>query len=80
MKVKTLGWLEAVAFSFLSCIIRKENLGAFIGEGFNSEEFQPGGLHEKHTVAAWNLGNHLNICLKTGKPRKPLTGNIPDKY
>jgi hypothetical protein len=32
-----------------------------------------GGLHEKHAVATWNIGNHLNICfLKTqetqGKP------------
>jgi len=22
-----------------------------------------GGLHEKHVVATWNLGNHLSICL-----------------
>ena len=29
-----------------------------------------GGLHEKHVVATWNLGNHLTICLDTGKPRK----------
>ena len=21
-----------------------------------------GGLHEKHVVATWNLGNHLSIC------------------
>ena len=21
-----------------------------------------GGLHEKHVVAIWNLGNHLSIC------------------
>ena len=25
-------------------------------------EFQSGGLHEKHVVATWNLGNHLSIC------------------
>jgi len=24
-----------------------------------------GGLHEKHVVATWNLGNHLSICLRT---------------
>ena len=24
-----------------------------------------GGLHEKHVVATWNLGNHLSICLYT---------------
>ena len=22
-----------------------------------------GGLHEKHVVASWNVGNHLSICL-----------------
>jgi len=27
-----------------------------------------GGLHEKHVVATWNLGNHLSI--DTEKPRK----------
>jgi len=26
-------------------------------------KFKSGGLHEKHVVATWNLGNHLNICL-----------------
>jgi len=25
--------------------------------------FKLGGLHEKHVVATWNLGNHLSICL-----------------
>jgi len=27
-----------------------------------STEFKSGGLHEKHVVATWNLGNHLSIC------------------
>lgn len=27
------------------------------------EKFKHGGLHEKHAVATWNLGSHLNICL-----------------
>ena len=26
-------------------------------------KFKSGGLHEKHVVANWNLGNHLSICL-----------------
>ena len=26
-------------------------------------KFKPGGLHEKHVVATWNVGNHLSICL-----------------
>jgi len=25
--------------------------------------FKSGGLHKKHVVATWNLGNHLSICL-----------------
>ena len=25
-------------------------------------EFKSGGLHEKHVVATWNLGNRLSIC------------------
>jgi hypothetical protein len=42
--------------------------------------FKSGGLHEKHAVATWNLGNHFSICLKTqenqGKPvsRWPVAG------
>ena len=24
-------------------------------------KFKTGGLHEKHVVATWNLGNHLSI-------------------
>jgi hypothetical protein len=26
-------------------------------------KFKTGGLHEKHVVAAWNLGSHLSIYL-----------------
>ena len=29
-----------------------------------SNKFKSGGLHEKHVVATWNLGNHLIVCLK----------------
>jgi len=28
-----------------------------------TNKFKPVGLHEKHVVATWNLGNHLSICL-----------------
>ena len=30
-----------------------------------TNKFKSGGLHEKHVVATWNLGNHLSICLGT---------------
>jgi len=26
-------------------------------------EFKSEGLHEKHVVATWSLGNNLSICL-----------------
>ena len=25
-------------------------------------KFKYGGLHEKHVLATWNVGNHLSIC------------------
>jgi len=28
-------------------------------------QFKSGGLHEKHVVATWNVGNRLSICLCT---------------
>ena len=27
-----------------------------------TNKFKSGGLHEKHVVATWNVGNHLRIC------------------
>jgi len=47
-------------------------------------KFKSGGLHEKHVVATWNLGNHLNICFwaqrNQEKPvsRWPVAG--PSEY
>jgi hypothetical protein len=29
----------------------------------NKFTFKAGGLHEKHVVATWNLGNHLSVRL-----------------
>jgi len=28
-------------------------------------EFKSAGLHEKHVVATWSVGNRLSICLWT---------------
>jgi len=28
-----------------------------------TNKFKSGGLHEKHVVATWNVGNHRSICL-----------------
>ena len=30
---------------------------------FVTNKFKSEGLHEKHVVATWNVGNHLSICL-----------------
>ena len=39
-----------------------------------STRFNSGGLHEKHVVATWSLGNHLSICLQTqGNQEKPMS-------
>ena len=40
-----------------------------------TNKFKPEGLHEKHVVATWNLGNHLSICL-FAEPTRPRTSVI----
>ena len=45
-------------------------------------EFKSRGLHEKHVVATWNLGSHLNICFQTQRneenpvSRWPVAGQV----
>jgi len=37
-------------------------------------KFKSGGLHEKHVVATWTLGNHLSICFQAqGNQEKPVS-------
>ena len=37
-------------------------------------KFKSGGLHEKHVVATWNVGNRLSICFwAQGNQEKPLS-------
>ena len=37
-------------------------------------KFKSGGLHEKHVVATWNVGNHLSICFwAQGNQEKPVS-------
>ena len=37
-------------------------------------EFKLGGLHEKHVMATWNLGNHLSICFQAQENQeKPVS-------
>ena len=34
--------------------------------------FKSGGLHEKHVLATWDLGNHLSICFRHKETKKNL--------
>ena len=46
----------------------KQNMKLF------TTRFKSGGLHEKHVVATWNVGNRLSICLQTqGNREKPVS-------
>jgi hypothetical protein len=38
-------------------------LCTYINMKQGSKKFKSGGLHEKHAIATWSLGNHLSICL-----------------
>ena len=39
-----------------------------------TNNFKSGGLHEKHVVATWNVGNRRSICLETqGNQEKPVS-------
>jgi len=37
-----------------------------------TNKFKSRGLHEKHVVATWNLGNHLNIAYRRSETKKNL--------
>jgi len=42
-----------------------------------TNKFKSGGLHEKHVVATWNLGNHLSICSQTQGKQEKLVSRWP---
>ena len=42
-----------------------------------TNKFKSGGLHEKHVVATWNLGNHLSVCIQTQGNQKKLVSRWP---
>ena len=39
------------------CFTFKQNMKSV------TNKFKSGGLHEKHIVATWNVGNRLSVCL-----------------
>ena len=47
-------WLLPGGSGYFTCIQNMKLVTA---------RFKSGGLHEKHVVATWNVGNRLSICL-----------------
>jgi len=44
-------------------------------------KFKSGWLHEKHVVATWELGNHLNFCFQAqGNQEKPVSRRGQAKF
>ena len=49
----------------------KQNMKLF------TSKFKSGGLHEKHVMATWNVGNHLSVCLWTqGNQENPVSRQL----
>jgi len=46
-------WAVTFGSGYFTCIQNMKLL---------TTKFNSGGLHEKHVVATWNLGNHLSVC------------------
>jgi hypothetical protein len=42
-----------------NCIILKSNFDDLAVMRLNSDEFKPGGMHEKHAVVTWEPSQHL---------------------
>jgi len=47
-------WLSPGCSGYFTC---KRNMRLV------TNKFKSGGLHEKHVVATWNVGNRLSVCL-----------------
>ena len=47
-------WLLTGGSGYFTC---KQNMKLV------TTEYKSGGLHEKHVVATWNVGNRLSVCL-----------------
>jgi hypothetical protein len=44
------------------CITLNKNLSFLQSTGYKSDEFESEGLHDKHEVATWRLGNILSFA------------------
>ena len=47
-------WLSPGGSGYFTC---KQNMKLV------TTRFKSGGLHEKHVVTTWNVGNRLSVCL-----------------
>jgi len=41
-----------------------------------TNKFKSGGLHEKHVVATWNVGNRLSICIYVNWTKMEFSGGV----
>ena len=56
LKMRTFCWLEVSGYDYVLTQCKQNRK-------LVANKFKSGGLHEKHVVATWNLGNRLSICL-----------------
>ena len=56
MYLLTAIWLLPGGSGYFTCT---QNMKLF------TARFKTGGLHEKHVVATWNVGNRLNVIVET---------------
>jgi len=62
----TLGIKKQLIYLFTAVGLSPGGSGYFIcKQNMKSvtNKFKSGGLHEKHVVATWNVGNRLSVCL-----------------
>ena len=58
-------FLQAINSDISVLIVCNKTGGTIKGDIKKINEFKSGGLHEKHAVATWSLGNHLSFRLET---------------
>jgi len=44
---------------------------------YGSKKFKSEGIHEKHVVATWNVGNRLSVCLQAQSNREKHVSRWP---
>jgi len=71
LREKAVSWAEEIRSHFIIYLLTAIGLSPGGSDYFTciqnmklvTNKFKSGGLHEKHVVATWNVGNRLSICL-----------------